>query len=858
MISGTGSLSQSGSGTTVLSGANTYAGGTTNSAGTLSVGSSSALGTGTLTMNGGTLGVTGGGGWTLTRITNGLIEAINGLLQFAAGGIGIKARMRKTLFCRRPSAILALLIAPVLLAAAEENKPSVIGGGELKTRPLKLSIPQPPAAQTIDLRGSSPRNPAGDSITVNSRSLLHNDKPWFPVMGEFHFSRYPDSEWRKELAKMKAGGVDVVSTYIFWNHHEEIEGTWDWNHWRDLGKFVATCRDLGLKVILRIGPYCNGDSRNGGFPDWVKAKPWAFPADWKLRSSHPDFMAAVKQFYAQIGAQVKGQMWKDGGPVIGIQIDNEYGGPVEWLLTLKEFARECGLDAPLYTMTDWIPLATPLPPGEFLPMGGAYPDCFWDTSMISNPFGGSYRFQRKRASYDMGQVGGKPDESGPTLASLDYPNLSCEQGGGMLAAYHRRVWIEPEDILSLAVVQLGSGLSGLGYYMYHDGRNPEGKKVAFFNKTHQRDGWDLAATPYEFGGPIGPYGQLRPHYYGLRRLHMFLKDFGGLLATMPAIFPAEGRLRWAVRSDGDAGFIFINNYQRLSPMPAQEHVQFVLSLPPGECTVPSEPITIPKDSFMIFPFNLSLDGARLVYATAQLLCKSGDNSGETFYFSEIPGVDAEFLFAPETLQDSGKSPARFQRVKPGREPAFTVRSKNGRTIRVVLLDEKDSLALTKQEGSGKETVGFDGPRTETVRPATFNRLREPGPLRQITLNNGKQPPCPTAPTEEDFGNAAAWEIRLPEDHGGLDNTLLRVRYVGDVARVKLDGKLLSEDFYSGKPFEVDLASQLPGTKSGGLTLEILPLQKGAAIYLDKKGRPDFGGGDSVLKLESVELISFRP
>jgi len=85
VISGPGSVSQRGSGTTIFSGANTYAGGTTNSAGTLSVGSSSALGTGTLTMNGGTFGVTGGGGWTLTRITNGLIEGINGLLQLAAG-----------------------------------------------------------------------------------------------------------------------------------------------------------------------------------------------------------------------------------------------------------------------------------------------------------------------------------------------------------------------------------------------------------------------------------------------------------------------------------------------------------------------------------------------------------------------------------------------------------------------------------------------------------------------------------------------------------------------------------------------------------------------------------------------------
>ena len=109
-------------------------------------------------------------------------------------------------------------------------------------------------------------------------------------MGEFHFSRYPENEWREELLKMKAGGIDIVSTYVFWIHHEEVEGQFDWSGSRNLRRFIQTCQEVGLKVFVRCGPWDHGEVRNGGFPDWLLKK------GWKLRSNDTNYLNEGENF----------------------------------------------------------------------------------------------------------------------------------------------------------------------------------------------------------------------------------------------------------------------------------------------------------------------------------------------------------------------------------------------------------------------------------------------------------------------------------------------------------------------------------------------------------------------------------
>ena len=102
------------------------------------------------------------------------------------------------------------------------------------------------------------KNPQGVKISANSRYISLAGLPWLPVMGEFHFSRYPVQEWRNELLKMKAGGITIVATYLFWIHHEEIEGQLDWTGQRDLRKFArwlaCPCSMVTLiSLVKRIG-----------------------------------------------------------------------------------------------------------------------------------------------------------------------------------------------------------------------------------------------------------------------------------------------------------------------------------------------------------------------------------------------------------------------------------------------------------------------------------------------------------------------------------------------------------------------------------------------------------------------------
>jgi len=158
------------------------------------------------------------------------------------------------------------------------------------------------------------KSPDGHLLAINSRYLLLDGKPWFPVMGEFQYSRYPAEHWEEEILKMKAGGVRIISTYIFWIHHEEIEGQFDWSGRRDLHRFVALAGKHGMYVWARVGPWDHGEVRNGGLPDWVLQKS-------KTRQNDPAYLNYVKRFYGEIGKQLGGLFWKDGGPIVGVQID---------------------------------------------------------------------------------------------------------------------------------------------------------------------------------------------------------------------------------------------------------------------------------------------------------------------------------------------------------------------------------------------------------------------------------------------------------------------------------------------------------------------------------------------------------
>jgi hypothetical protein len=736
--------------------------------------------------------------------------------------------------------------------------------------PLTATIQTPSPPESGYFKFGTTKNPAGNEISANSRSLLLDGQPWFPVMGEFHYARVPQAEWREELLKMKAGGVDIVATYVFWIHHEEIEGQWDWSGQRDLKKFLQTCNELGLKVVVRCGPWCHGEVRNGGFPDWVVAH-----KDWKLRSTDTNFLAAVKILYAQIAEQMHGELWKDGGPVIGIQVDNEFRGSPNYLMALKQIAIDSGIDVPLYIKTGWPAMPTPVPLGELMPLFGAYADGFWERTL--EPMAGAswekFTFKSTRTDVGVGNDTLGNRKSGDTAGTEKYPYLTCEIGGGMPASYHRRMNYDPRDVEAVALCQLGSGSSLMGYYMYHGGQNPDGKLTTL--QESQATGYpnDLPVKTYDFNAPIGEYGQLNPQYFWLRRLHLFLHDFGSALAQMPATMPdvqPENKsdtniLRWCVRSDGKSGFVFVNNYERLRPLPAKTNVQFKLNLPGGDLVFPQKPVTIPADEFFIWPFNLDLGGAKLIYATAMPIIEIGDGNVRTIFFAETPNVPAQFVFDGNDVAGQVSPTNIVCNVEPGKSgwsPVIKLKTKPGVEISIFLLDEAYSLATIETKDAvdtnGKKVtvLGFSTNYMNNISridKVVTELLRHAGPVREIPLSNGKSH-IPLAPSESDWTNAAIWKIKLPAKASFNRNPLLRIRYTGDVARLTLNGKLLDDNFYCGREFDLGLSRYAPDIFSGDLRLEILPLRKDAPIFFEPKDAPDFGTNETLLKLESIDMV----
>jgi hypothetical protein len=214
-------------------------------------------------------------------------------------------------------------------------------------------------------------------------------------------------------------------------------------------------------------------------------------------------------------------------------------------------------------------------------------------------------------------------------------------------------------------------------------------------------------------------------------------------------------------------------------------------------------------------------------------------------------VKAKFVFATQNLAGQAAEPAVFENVKPSRDGALQLKKQTGGEIRLVLLSDADSLALQKTAAG---QIAFEKPPEISRLQLKADLLKPAGPAREIPLSNGKSP-IARAPTDADFTNAAVWKIRWPKKWSMDENTILRIRYVGDAARLVLNGKLVEDNFYCGREFDLGLERYAEQILQGDeLRLEILPLSKNAPVFFEPKAKPDFGAAETLLKLQSVEII----
>lgn len=735
----------------------------------------------------------------------------------------------------------------------------------------------------LKLGGTSPD---GGRIEVNSYYMSQNGIPTIPVMGEFHYCRYPREQWEKAILKMKAGGLTVIPTYIFWNIHEEREGIFDWSDNRDVRAFVQLCQKHGMKVLVRIGPFCHGEIRNGGLPDWLFARPV------EVRTDDPNYLKYVTRLYKEIATQLKGLYYKDGGPIIGTQIENELQhSAAPWAIfyqdepvdrtaasydastvlpgvgvqtqqisreeqgnrhmkTLKRIAEEAGILTPLYTATGWGMAA--VIGNEALPVTAAYTYPTWTPADRKSPFCLFKDIQRN------------PDYSPVRYDGEKYPSFCAEMGVGIQMTYPRRCIVKDAAAEALMVRTLGSGANGIGYYMYHGGMTPKQQgDVGFFSEEP-----GCPKISYDFQAPVGESGQVRDSYRYLRLLHLFVNAFGSRLAPMETVLP-EGyeritpddreTLRFAARMKEGAGFVFMTNFQDHDTARIdQEGLQLQLNLNDEVLRIPAQgTFTLKKDVSAILPFNFAIEDALLKYATAQPLTLIEDKGHPHYIFFAPEGIVPEYCFDPSTL----KSGRNRYRPQPGTQSTFHVTTRSGKKVYITTLTRQQAMHTSLLDGRILITQATVLPHADgfTLLSLGKNKMdyilypsHDGWKPQHVEVDSVNVP----AESRAIGGRRLAVRIQQPEKPQ-VNEYFLKINYVADVAMAFINGTMVLDQFYHGAPWLIGLKRfSQPLQATGEMNFYFRPLSKNASFLNDlpPSARPDFSQQNKLLHIDRIEII----
>ncbi|WP_426445971.1 beta-galactosidase [Paenibacillus sp. S-38] len=750
---------------------------------------------------------------------------------------------------------------------------------------------------TLKLGGT---NPAGEEISFTNYYMEVDGAPYIGICGEFHYSRYPEEDWERELVKMKMSGINIVATYIFWNHHEEEEGVFHWEGGLNLQRFIELCGRQGLYIILRVGPFCHGEVRNGGLPDWL------FGRSFVVRSNDEEYLSYVRRLYGEIGRQAQGLLYREGGPVIGIQLENEYmasaavweltakqgdvytpggDGGAEHMRLLKAYAVEAGLIAPLYTSTGWG--NAPVLEDEVLPLYGGYAYTPWSVTAIHTEQEPTGEYVFANFHNDEAETAGFQ----PPYPKSGYPFACCEMGGGMQAWYLSRFVVEPESVAAMTLVKLAGGCNFLGYYMFHGGTNPAGRSGMYMNES---------MTPkftYDFQAPIGEFGQIRESNALVRPLHYFLRHFGPRLAPMATVLPENaGRidprntddLRYALRVQGREGFLFINNYQDHVEMKAHRDVRFRVDLEGETIAFPRRGLLVEKNVSALLPLNFDLDGVRLRYATAQPVTRTElQDGGGSVYFLAVPrGMTGEFCFAAEAIAEVTVEAGVVERsadhvyveVPAGTSSWIGLRRSDGTHLYVYAMDVQESGRLWEAELGGRRRIFFsDVPFTaDGEKLSLYGAGGDKGVLREFTLGEkaswphakegwsseaGRfftthtvQVPQSETPVEIERLRDDKFRIRWSEEAwNGVDDLMLTIDYEGDVGFAFAQGRLFHDHFWNGMPWEIGLRRFRGKLGSREIILQVTPRRSGTLSVSSDIAMAQNFIGESVALIRSVTV-----
>jgi len=335
---------------------------------------------------------------------------------------------------------------------------------------------------------------------LGEKDFLLNGRPIRLMAGEIHYQRIPREYWADRLMKVKAAGLNTVGTYVFWNALEPEPGQWDFSGGNDLAAFIRTAQRIGLWVIVRPGPYACAEWDFGGLPAWLLRTP-----DIKVRCSDPRYLAACESYISKLGQVLYDLQVHRGGPVIMVQVENEYGSfgnDREYMLALKGFWDRTGLEVPLFTADG----ATP-----YMLEAGSLPGAAigLDPGTNEKHFAEAERLER----------------GVPIFCSELYPGWLTHWGEDWAR-------VKTEDVLADLRWLLDHGKS-FSLYMFHGGTNFGFMAGANFGDRYQPD-----VTSYDYDAPLDEAGRPTPKYFAIRDLLARYQPKGTVLPGLPPPLPA--------------------------------------------------------------------------------------------------------------------------------------------------------------------------------------------------------------------------------------------------------------------------------------------------------------------------------
>lgn len=318
-------------------------------------------------------------------------------------------------------------------------------------------------------------------LTYKGNKFFLDGEEYTIISGAMHYFRIPREYWHDRLLKLKECGFNTVETYTCWNLHEPRENVFDFSGMLDLEAYIDIANELGLNVILRPGPYICAEWEMGGLPAWLLNYP-----NLTIRCNDELFISKVERYYNELLGRIVPKLSTNGGNIIMMQIENEYGSygdDHEYMQKIADIYKKAGVDCLLFTSDG---------ASNSMLQGGTLPEY----PCVAN-------------------FGSRPNEKFKVLNEFrpDQPLMCGEYWVGWFDHWYEKHHVrDPKEVAKLFKDMIDCGAS-LNFYMFHGGTN-----FGYMNGANYYDKYEPTITSYDYNALLSEAGDLTPAYFEVRKI----------------------------------------------------------------------------------------------------------------------------------------------------------------------------------------------------------------------------------------------------------------------------------------------------------------------------------------------------